>query len=350
MNYRRKFLRLIGKSVITSSILAPLSACITTQSNASFLNKNTPKTLKANKLKKGDLVGIVAPAGNVLKKDAVEDFRKLLENLGFSVLLGKHIFEEYGDLAGKDEARAEDINQMFYNQDVRGIFSIRGGWGSARILHLIDYKNILANPKVLMGYSDISALLVAVYAKTGLITFHGPMGYDNWDEITTDYFSNLVIQNQRLIFKNPPTFEGQLTTIYEGETNGILIGGNMSVLSAIIGSEYLPNWKNKILFLEEVSEETYRIDRMLTQFKLAGILEKINGFVFGQCKNCNPDDPDHSFTFMQVMADHIIPLKIPSFTGAMFGHIANKFTLPIGANVKINAKEGYISLEENALI
>jgi muramoyltetrapeptide carboxypeptidase len=335
---------------VASSLLSPLSACISTNSNASNLNKNKPKTIKANKLQKGDLVGIVAPAGNVLKKDAVEDFKKVLENLGFRVLLGKHIFEEYGDLAGKDEARAEDINQMFYNQDIRGIFSIRGGWGSARILHLIDYKNILSNPKVLMGYSDISALLVAVYAKTGLITFHGAMGYDSWDDITTDYFSRLVIQNQKLSFKNPSTFEGHLTTIFEGETEGVLIGGNMSVLAAIIGSEYLPTWKDKILFLEEVSEETYRIDRMLTQFQLAGILDELKGFVFGQCKNCNPDDPDHSFTFMQVMDDHIKPLKIPAFTGAMIGHIANKFTLPIGAKVKIHAKEGYISLEENALV
>lgn len=342
MNNRRKFLQDLTSAIVGASVL--LESCV-----SSDIKPSRKSTLKAEHLQKGDLIGIVAPASSI-KPNVVEEFKNSLENLGFRVKTGKHILEEYGDLAGKDKARAEDINEMFADKEVKGIFSVRGGWGSARILPLIDYENIRQNPKVLMGYSDISALLVAVYIKTGLITFHGPMGYDYWDSFTTNYFVQLLMENKKITFQNPPHYREYLCAITKGKAEGILIGGNLSVLSALVGTNYLPkNWKECILFLEEVSEETYRIDRMITHLQLAGILSEIKGFVFGQCKNCHPEDPPHSFTFQQVIDDHIKPLNIPSFTGAMFGHIAQKFTLPIGARVCLDADEYVISLQENVL-
>lgn len=343
MNHRRKFLYQLSGAIVGMSFLLESCAALNVKSSKK-------KPLKAEHLRKGDLIGIVAPASSI-KPNVVEEFKNSLEGLGFRVKVGKHVLEEYGDLAGSDKARAEDINEMFSDKEVKGIFSIRGGWGSARILPLIDYDNIRQNPKVLMGYSDISALLVAVYIKTGLITFHGPMGYDYWDSFTTNYFVQLLMENQKIVFQNPPLYRDYLHTITKGKAEGIFIGGNLSVLSALVGTNYLPrNWKEYVLFLEEVSEETYRIDRMITHLKLAGVLSSIKGFVFGQCKNCHPEDPSNSFTFQQVLEDHLKPLQIPSFSGAMFGHIAQKFTLPIGARVCLDADNHTISLQENVLV
>lgn len=310
----------------------------------------TPVTIHPPRLQTGDRVGIVAPASAVFNEVAIDRFKDFLTAMGFEVILGEAVYQQYGNLAGTDKARATDLNKMFSRKDIKGIFTMRGGWGSARILPLLDFEAIRKNPKFLMGYSDITALLNAIYGKTGLVTFHGPVGYSEWNEFTTWHFKETVLENKAITMISPETVADHIDTIQGGIAEGELVGGNLSVLTGVLGSDYLPNFEGKILFVEEINEEVYRIDRMLTELQLAGILDKIKGFVFGKCKQCDPEDPEHSLTFQQVMDDHIKPLGIPAFSGALIGHIDNQFTIPIGAKARINSRKGTIELLQPALV
>ncbi len=226
---------------------------------------------------------------------------------------------------------------------------MKGGWGCARILDKLNYDVIQKNPKVIIGFSDITALLLAITTKTGLITFHGPVGNSGWNDFTKTVFTNAVMTSKSFSFPANPVTEDKPFTINSGKISGELIGGNLTVLSALVGSVYLPAWKNKILFLEEAKEEPYSIDRMLTQLKLCGILNSISGFVFGKCAKCLAEEPLKAFTFHEVILQHIQPLKIPAFYGAMIGHIENKLTVPLGISATMDADKGIISLEENSV-
>ena len=208
-----------------------------------------------------------------------------------------------------------------------------------------------------MGYSDITSLLLALNAKTGLVTFHGPVGISTWNEYSTNFVKRLLFTAELFSMENPRETGDNLTqvkdrvlTINEGKARGRLLGGNLSVLTAMVGSEYLPDFKDNILFLEEVGEDIYRVDRMLTQLKLAGILSQISGFVFGKCSDCGPGKGYGSLTLEEVLDDHIKPLGIPAWYGSMIGHIENKFTIPLGIEAEIDAGIGRISLLEAAVL
>ncbi|MDX1429881.1 MAG: LD-carboxypeptidase, partial [Rhodothermales bacterium] len=213
------------------------------------------------------------------------------------------------------------------------------------------------NPKILLGFSDVTSLLVALYARTGLVTFHGPTGNSSWNRFTARYVERLLFDAEQVSFANPTDrgvhltqVEDRIQTITPGTAHGRLVGGNLTVLTSIIGSDYLPDWDGHILFLEDVGEDIYRVDRMLTQLKLAGVLDKLAGFVFGRCSRCVPDSAYSSFTLMEVLHDHIGPLSIPAFHGSMIGHIRDKFTIPIGAEAEIDAVAGRITLTESAVV
>lgn len=316
-----------------------------------------PKTIKPAALKKGDTIGLVCPAYSAFIKEEVTIAVEGLEILGFKVVLGKHIFDRYGNLAGKDEDRASDINEMFANKNINGIMAMHGGWGSARILSLLNYEIIKNNPKVFVGYSDITSLLLGIYGMTGLATFHGPVGSSTWNSFTVDYFKNTLIDGNLTRMSNPVRkgdslvqMEDRIYTIHGGKASGKLIGGNLTVLSHILGSMYVPDFKGAILFLEDVQEDTYRIDRMMTQLKITGILNQLAGVVFGKCTDCPPSKNYGSLTLEDIFEDHIKPLKIPAFSGAMIGHIKDKFTVPIGIEATIDADEGTIKLKESAVI
>ncbi|WP_064196158.1 MULTISPECIES: LD-carboxypeptidase [Emticicia] len=314
-------------------------------------------TIKPAALKKGDTIGLVCPAYSAFIKEEVTVAVESLQAMGFKVLIGKHVFDRYGNLAGKDQDRAEDINEMFANKQVNAIMAMHGGWGSARILPLLNYDLIKNNPKILIGYSDITALLVGIYAQTGLATFHGPVGSSTWNSFTVDYFKNTLIDGNATKMVNPikkndtlVQTDDRIYTIYSGKASGKLIGGNLTVLSHILGSKFVPDFKNAILFIEDIQEDTYRVDRMITQLKLAGILNNISGFVFGKCTDCPPSKNYGSLTLEDIFEDHIKPLKIPAFSGSMIGHIKDKFTVPIGIEATIDADEGSIKLKEPAVI
>jgi muramoyltetrapeptide carboxypeptidase len=270
---------------------------------------------------------------------------------------GEHLLSRYGYLAGRDEERAADVNAMFDDSSIDALLAVRGGWGCSRLLPLLDYKTIARNPKVVVGYSDITALLLAVYARTGLVTFHGPDGISTWNEFSVAHFRRVLFDGEAITMENPAVTGEQLAqrndrveTITGGMAEGPLLGGNLSVLAGMVGSPYLPEWDGAILFLEDVGEDIYRVDRMLTQLKLAGILEKIAGFVFGKCTDCGPGVGYGSLTLPEVFADHIAPLGIPSWYGAMIGHIKDKFTVPLGVRAEIDADRGTIRLLESAVL
>ena len=227
---------------------------------------------------------------------------------------------------------------------------MKGGWGCARIVDQLDFIQIEKNPKVLIGFSDITTLLLAVTARTGLVTFHGPVGNSGWNAWTSNCFRSVVMNAEGLpLFSNPPA-EEPVMTITPGKATGELAGGNLTVLTALMGSVYLPEWRGKLLFLEEVKEEPYSIDRMLTQLKLCGVLDVISGFVFGKCAKCLAEEPQKAFTFHEVLVQHIKPLGIPAFYGAMIGHIENKLTVPLGISAAIDADHGTIRLLDPAVV
>ena len=312
--------------------------------------------LKPPRLKVGDTVGLINPASPIDPND-IEQVKQTLAGLGLNVKLGAHIFDRYGYLAGTDANRAADVNAMFADSSVRAILTLRGGWGCNRILPLLNYDRYRTSPKILMGYSDITALLLAIYARSGIVTFHGPVGTSTWNKFTVDYVRRILFNGEAVTLQNPNPNSAnsiatltRIQTITPGKVRGKLVGGNLSVLTAMIGSNYLPSWQKTILFVEEIGEEPYRIDRMLTQLKLANILPQIAGFVFGQCTDCVPKDKEDSLTLAQVLRDHIHPLGIPAWYGSTIGHIKDKFTVPIGVDVEIDANRGTIKLLEPAVI
>jgi muramoyltetrapeptide carboxypeptidase len=312
--------------------------------------------LKPPRLKPGDTVGLINPAGALYEKSDLEIVKEIVVALGLKYIIGNHALDRYGYLAGQDEDRAADVNDMFSDSSVNCILAVRGGWGCNRILPLLDYDLIRRNPKVVLGYSDITSLLLALYARCNLVTFHGPVGISTWNRFSLDYFNRILFEGESVVMRNPVgnadnlvQTKDRLFTITSGVARGRLVGGNLSVLTAMVGSRYLPDWRGAILFLEDDGEKIYRIDRMFTQLKLAGILDQVSGLVFGKCTHCEPGEGYGSLTLEEVLNDHVHPLSIPAWSGAMIGHIEDKFTLPVGVQVEIDAEQGTIRMLEGAV-
>ncbi|MBI6118641.1 S66 peptidase family protein [Salegentibacter maritimus] len=347
---RRKFIQNIG----IGSLAFPLTSF-------TKINKIAPidnSIITPQGLKKGDTVGVVSPSSAIFETEPYEIAKENLEAMGLKVKFGDFVKGRYGHLAGTDEERAGELNDMFRNDTIKAIMALRGGSGAARILDKLDYKAVKNNPKIFIGYSDITALHLAIYQKTGLVTFHGPLAVSTWNSFSFDYFKRLLFDNEKITFTNPTDKGDNLTqiknrirTIRKGEATGRLIGGNLAVLTGIMGSEYFPtNWDGNILYLEDVGEQIYAVDRMMSQLQLGGVLDKISGFVFGKCTNCKPGGSGYGSLTMEEVIDHYIkPLNIPAFSGAMIGHIDDNVTIPNGLKAKINATKGSIELLENAV-
>lgn len=286
-------------------------------------------------LNPGDTVALVSPSSATDERLSLQLAQEAMQALGFKVKTGAHYASRYGSLAGTDAGRAGDLNAMFADKQVKAIVCVRGGSGAARLLPLLDYDVMRANPKVLLGYSDITALHNAILAQTGLVTFHGPIGAGSWNRFNVDQFKRVFFERELMQYRNVVDTGDELVprkhrtlTIAGGKARGELIGGNLSVLVGLAGSRYLPDFTGKILFLEDVEEAPYRIDRMLTTLKLMGALDKIAGFVFGECTGCDPGEGYGSLTLDQIFDDHIKPLGIPAYRGAMIGHISEQFIVP----------------------
>ena len=341
MTSRRNFLKLSGALTALSFIEQSF-----VWENGSSVNK----TIKPHRLQQGDTVAITSPAGAVWDEKQLIIFENILQTIGFKVILGKTLYQKFGYFSGTDEFRANELTSFFENTDIKGIFCMKGGWGCARILDKLNFDIIKNNPKLLIGFSDITTLLNGIYKKTGLVTFHGPVGNSGWNDFTTTAFKKIIMENNTAEISLTAGEKDSWQCITKGIAQGELIGGNLTVLSGIIGSSYIPDFKGKILFLEEAKEEPYSIDRMLTQLKLCGALDKINGFIFGKCNKCDAEDPQKAFTFMEVLEQHIKPLGIPAISGASFGHTENKLTIPIGIMAELNTEKGILKLMETATI
>lgn len=348
MTHRREFMTSTG-----AAALAALS------SSASFAqSKGSGGIIRPPRLKSGDTLGLIHPSSATFQKMDLEIAVDNLKAVGFKVKTGAHALDRYGYLAGKDVDRAADINAFFADPEVQGICAVRGGWGAARTLPYLNFEVIAKNPKVLFGFSDITALHMAIPAKTGLVTFHAPTGFSAWTELSASWFRRVVVEGEAATFVNEPDFKGRIApvgfrtqTIVPGKAEGRLLGGNLTVLAHLVGTPYLPDFTGKILFLEDVHEGLYRIDRMLTHLKLAGLLSKIKGFIWGQCSDCEPDSAGFgSLTIEEILDDHIKPLNVPTYRGAMIGHVDRQFTVPEGILAEMDASAGTFRLLESAVV
>ncbi|MBT5073142.1 MAG: LD-carboxypeptidase, partial [Kordiimonadaceae bacterium] len=273
------------RGLLTAGIAG--AAALTMSGSTNALAQTSP-TIKPQRLKAGDTVMIIAPAGVEYNKFRLQLSIESLEALGLKVKVAQHTLDRFGYFPADDETRAAEVNQAFADKQVKAIIALKGGWGAARTLPFLDYDLIANNPKILLGYSDITALLNAITLKTGLITFHGPTAGSAWSSFSAQNVREVLFEGKAQHMENPQDKGDYLTvrnnrtqTIMPGTAEGVLVGGNLSVLTAVQGTPYFPDIKNKILMLEEVGENIYRVDRMLTQLALGGHLNECAGIVFG---------------------------------------------------------------------
>ena len=304
--------------------------------------------MKAKRLEVGDTIGMVAPASPA-DPAKVERAIKYLMGLGYKVKAGESVYSSRGYLAGSDELRAGDINRMFADNEVNAIFCLRGGYGSQRILDIVDFELIRNNPKIFMGYSDITALLNAIHQKCDLITFHGPMGGDFAGGLgkPTKAAMKKALESIGPIgqLENPESPE----VVAEGCGSGRIVGGNLSIVSASLGTPYEIDTRGKILMLEDVFEEPYSIDRMLTQLKLAGKLSDASGIVLGDWGNTEPEEPEKSLSLEEVFEDMFKDIGKPVLKGYKIGHCKPNLTVPIGAEALLDTSSKSFFILEAAV-
>lgn len=307
--------------------------------------------LLGKRLEKGATIGLVSPSGP-METESIKESIEFLKQLGFNVKEGKHIYDKWGYLAGKDADRAHDLLDMFSDKDVDMILCVRGGYGAMRLLPLIDFNIIKNNPKIFAGFSDITVLINNIYSKCNITTFHSPMCNSNLkDKITLESFLNTLIYGCKpfKIQNTEGKNEGYLnsSTNFNGNSaSGILVGGNLSLIASTIGTPYEIDTKDKILFIEDVGEQPYQVDRMLTQLILSGKLQECSGIILGQFENCQLTDYRSSLTLDEVFKDRLISLGKPMIVNFQCGHSYPRLTIPIGARVKINCTEQNIEVLE----
>jgi muramoyltetrapeptide carboxypeptidase len=309
------------------------------------------RIIKPAKLIKGDVIGIISPSSPVDDLIKLERSAEYFEKQGYMVEISKNARKSNGYLAGSDKERVDDIHKMFLNKKIKMIICLRGGYGAGRLLDKIDYDIIKNNPKIFCGYSDITILQNAFLKKTGLVTFAGPMaGVDFSNEIsrfTEENFWNTLTNNNPVIVNYPGN--EKLGSLSSGVSTGMLIGGNLSLFSSLIGLKYLPVPGGKILMLEEVGEVPYRIDRMLNQIRLSGYFNLIEGIILGGFTDCEELEPDRkTISLSDVMHDYFGKgFSIPVLFNFSHGHLKDNLTVPLGINVRINGNKRSIEFLES---
>lgn len=319
---------------------------------------DTLPLLRPPALREGSVIAIVAPASGVVKGEAL-DAAATLRNLGFGVKLGRHLTRGFGYLAARDEERAEEFMSFVRDPDVNCIMAVRGGYGVMRILPLLDFDEIRANPKVIIGYSDITALVNPVFQRSRLVAFHGPVATSTFDHYTLDSFRRALMSNvpagefsESDEFRGAVFSESRASTIVKGKAQGRLVGGNLSLVTAMMGTPYEIDTQGKILFLEEVQEEPYRVDRMLMQLVLGGKLQSCAGVALGRFTKCEASRGGEfrlSLSLEQVVRGLLEPLSIPTVYGFSIGHIRSKLTVPVGALATLDADARTITIDEAAV-
>ena len=313
-------------------------------------------SIKPRCLSEGDKVGIVAPATAANDPDEIKRAEEVVKYFGLIPVFGKTLRSAEGYKTKSVQARADDINEMFANSEIKAVLPIRGGYGSAKILNSLDYKVIADNPKIFCGYSDITAMHLAIHKMTGMICMHGPVLLSDFTPFSEDYYKKAIFSKNPIgEVKNSSTKSGireqnATRTIVPGKAKGKLIGGNLSLVSALMGTQYEPDFNGKIVFLEDVGEEPYSIDRMLTQLRIGDKLDQAAAVVIGRCKDCVQKSAPAVWdgALGDVLDANLSDLKIPVFYGLNIGHTSDQATLPIGVEAELNSELGVITITESA--
>jgi len=347
---RRNFIKTISTATLAASVSSPAF-------NGDF-SSPVKNLIKPTRLNKDDKIALITP-GSYISEEEKEESIDNLYKLGFRVNYSERLMQKNGYFSATDEERAADVNEMFKREDVKGIMCARGGYGCARILPYLDYDLIRDNPKPLIGFSDVTALHYAIYKNSRLITFHGPVGVSTFNRFSVDNFNDVLVEPKGELELTNSLDDNNynpygITSISEGIAVGELIGGNLSIVTSLIGTEYDIDFSDKIIFLEEFMEEPYRIDRMLTQMVQAGKFKTAGGVALGVFKMCESDETNpsfkNSFTLMEVLKDRLGNLGIPVVYGLSFGHVVDKFTLPFGVRAELNTETNQLKLLEAGVI
>lgn len=327
--------------------------------------KGEAPLVKPAVLRKGAIVAIVAPSTPPFEPDDIEFTYKWLTKLGLKYKVGKHVFDRWGDCAGTDQQRLEDFHRAWADPEVDAVLPIRGGNGAARLLPELDFDLIASNPKIFMGYSDITGLLIPIHQRTGLVTFHGPACSFYKSGYTHHYFQKSLMQTKPIGYitdpdpKEPwkPEYPPTRLVIAEGKARGRLVGGCMTLIRQLNGTPFEIQTAGKIVFLEDVQEEPHSIDRMLTQLLLAGKLKDAAGIAVGECVKCRPGDSGRnalplSYSVEHVLRERLGGLGIPVVYGLRFGHGTEQFTLPLGvmASLEVSRQGVRFKIEEAATV
>lgn len=347
---RRNFIKTLSTATVAAAVNKPALA-----GNRNYQHK---KLIKPQKLREGDTIALVTP-GSYITQQELEESISNIRRLGFNVTYSERLMQKNGYFSATDKERAADLNEMFERKDVHGIMCARGGYGCARILSYLDYNLIKNNPKVLVGFSDVTALQYAIYKKSDIITFHGLVSISTFNSFSVKNFRNVLLNpTEELELRNSTTGNNYnpygITVISDGKAEGELVGGNLSIVVSLIGTDYDIDFSGKIVFLEEFIEEPYRIDRMLTQMIQAGKFENAAGIALGVFKLCEPNKTNPafngSFSLMEVLTDRLGNLGIPVIYGLSFGHVADKFTLPFGGKAELNTDDKQLKLLEPCVL
>jgi muramoyltetrapeptide carboxypeptidase len=302
-------------------------------------------------------VALVAPAGPLLERDDLARAEALCRALGYEPVLGRNTAQHHGYFAGTDEQRLADFNAALGDSEVAAVWCIRGGYGTTRILDQLDFDALARRPKPVMGYSDITAVLNAVTRRTGLVTFHAPMARVSMPPFSRWHFERVLGSAEpagRLgRLPDPPDVllprDNRIATLHGGVAEGPLAGGNLTLLQCLIGTPHFPDLDGAILFLEDVGEDLYRVDRMLAHLRMTGALERLAGIAVGRFTELKREMSDGALGFDEVLANYFLPLGIPVAYGFPIGHIDDQWTLPLGVRARLDAGSGELELLEAAV-
>lgn len=313
--------------------------------------------IRPAKLVPGSRIALIAPAGPLLERDDLTRAEALCRALGYEPVLGKNAYNRYGYLAGTDDERLSDLNQALQDPNLGAVWCIRGGYGVTRLLERVDFSAMARRPKPLIGFSDITALLNAVSRAAGVVTFHGPVARASMPAFSREHFERVLTRAEspgRLgrLPELPGVLvpqEHRIVTLRGGTAEGPLAGGNLTLLQCLIGTPWFPDLAGAILFIEDVGEHLYRVDRALAQLRTIGALQRLAGIVVGRFTELVPAGRDGALGFDQVLASYFGPLNIPVAYGFPIGHIDAQWTMPLGVRARLDADAGEVELLEPAV-
>ena len=310
------------------------------------------------RLARGSRIALVAPAGPLLERDDLTRADALCRALDYEPVLGTHAGGHYGYCSGTDEERLADLNAALRDPAIDAIWCIRGGYGVTRILDGVDFEALARRPRPVIGYSDITALLAGVTRRAGIVAFHAPTARVEMPLFIRRHFG-LVLTDPApagLLEPLPPPpdvlvpHENRVVTIRGGVAEGPLAGGNLTLLQCLIGSPYFPDLDGALLFLEDVNEDLYRIDRMLAHLRMVGALAGVRGVLIGRFTAMKRQITDGALGLDEVLAHYFRPLGVPVAHGFPIGHIADQWTIPVGVRAKLDADARTVELLEPAVV